>query len=51
MTYMETINDEGVEDFDDSEDERTTTILIGFDFNQPLNECNIDARLIFSSYN
>lgn len=49
MTNMEAIDDEGVEGFDDSEDERTIVITDGFDFTQLLNECNIVARLICSS--
>lgn len=49
MKNMEAIDDEGVEGFDDSEDERTTATTYGFDFTQLLNECNIVARLIFSS--
>lgn len=48
MTNMEAI-EEGVEGFDDIEDETTTAITNGFDFTQPLNECNLVAGLIFSS--
>ena len=43
---MKAIDDEGVEGFNDIEDERTTTITDEFDFTQPLNECNTVAGLI-----
>ncbi|KAI5443843.1 hypothetical protein KIW84_012480 [Lathyrus oleraceus] len=49
MKNMEAIDDGGVEGFDDSEDERTTATTYRFDFTQLLNECNIVARLTFSS--
>lgn len=41
MTNMEGLDDDGIEDFDDSEDERTIAIIDGFygmDVNLPINQ-------------
>ncbi|KAI5427158.1 hypothetical protein KIW84_032541 [Lathyrus oleraceus] len=40
---------EDVEGFDDNKDEITIAITYRFDFTQPLNECNINSGLIYSS--
>ncbi|KAI5422440.1 hypothetical protein KIW84_045764 [Lathyrus oleraceus] len=52
MINMEGFDDKGVEGFDDSEDERTTTITYGFDgidVNLPINKCTIVVGFLYSS--